>query len=120
MGPWYLEGYLGVWLFTDNTEFYGGAHREQDPIGTFQAHVSYTMRPRLWLAFDATYYSGGRTDVDGVRKEDLQANSRVGLTLSVPAGGRQSLKFNWSKGATTRIGGDFMTFGMAWQCTWFD
>ncbi len=117
---WYLEGYAGVWLFTDNDDFFGGQRREQDPIASFQGHVSYAFRPRLWLALDATYYTGGRTTVDGTRNADLQANSRVGLTLSVPIGARQSMKVTWSDGASTRLGTDFTTIGIAWQYVWFD
>ena len=74
----------------------------------------------MWLAFDATYYTGGRTTVDDTRNADLQSNSRVGLTLSVPTTSRQSLKFTWTNGATTRIGADFITYGIAWQYAWFD
>lgn len=120
LGNWYLEAYAGVWLFTDNDDFYGGQHREQDPITSLQAHVSYTFRPRLWLAADSTWYRGGDTKVDGVHKADLQENTRIGLTLSVPIASRQSLKFTWSDGTSTRIGGDFTTYGIAWQYTWFD
>jgi len=86
LGPWYLELYGGVWFFTDNTDFYGGAVREQDPIGAFQAHLGYTFRPRLWLAGDATFYTGGRTTLSGTAKADVQSNSRVGLTLTCPLG----------------------------------
>ena len=78
------------------------------------------MRPRLWTAFDATWYSGGTTSVDGVEKGDLKRNSRIGATLSVPLPRRQSLKVAASTGATTRIGADFKTIGVAWQLTWFD
>jgi hypothetical protein len=119
-GPWYLESYLGVWLFADNTEYFGTGRREQDPIGTLQAHISYTIRPRLWLAFDATYYTGGRTAVNEIPNADRQSNSRIGLTLSVPLGQGQSVKFSWSKGLITRIGGNFTTLGLAWQTMWFD
>jgi hypothetical protein len=115
---WYFEGYLGVWLFTDNDDFFGGSRREQDPITTLQTHIVYTLQPRLWLAFDANFYRGGRTTVNGARKADLQSNSRVGLTASVPIGANQSLKLTWTDGATTRIGSDFTTLGVAWQYTW--
>jgi hypothetical protein len=118
VGGWYLEGYAGVWLFTDNDAFFGGVRKEQDPIGTVQLHASYTFRPRLWFAVDSTWYTGGRSTVDGVKNDDRQSNSRVGLTLSVPLGARQSLKFSWSEGATTRVGGDFNTIGVAWQHAW--
>jgi hypothetical protein len=116
---WVLEISAGVWLFTDNPDFYGGAIREQDPLGSFQTHLGYTFRPRLWLAADATFYTGGRTTVGGVAKADLQQNSRVGLTLALPVGRRQSVKLSWSTGAATRIGGDFNTVALAWQYLWF-
>jgi hypothetical protein len=116
---WTLEAYGGMWLFTDNDEFYPGqATRTQDPVVALQLHASYTLRPRLWVAVDGTWYSGGTSSVNGVKKGDLQRNSRVGGTVSVPLGRQQSLKFSTSTGATTRIGADFRTIAVAWQMTW--
>lgn len=115
VGRWYLEAAAGVWLFEDNDEFFGGKRREQDPLASVQAHVSYTFRPRLWLSLDATFYDGGETTVDGVAKDDRQSNSRFGATLAVPVTRRQSLKLYWNDGASTRIGSDFTTWGVAWQ-----
>jgi hypothetical protein len=118
-GRWYLELYGGVWVFTDNGNFFGGSVREQEPIGTFQAHVSYTFKPRLWLAGDATFYTGGCTTVDGLAKADLQRNSRLGVTLALPVGRRSALKVAWATGFTTRIGADFDSLGVAFQTVWF-
>jgi len=116
---WTLDGYVGVAFFTANAEFYPGLSRlEQDPVTAVQGHASYAIRPRLWAAFDATWYSGGTTSVDGVSKANLQRNSRVGATLSLPLASRQSLKIAYSTGATTRIGGDFDTIAFAWQMMW--
>lgn len=116
---WTIDGYAGVWLATANDEFYpGDARRTQRPIVALQAHVSYTARPGLWVAADGTWYSGGRTAVDGVEKRDLQRNSRLGATLSLPIARRQSLKVNGSVGATTRAGSDFRTIAVAWQMSW--
>lgn len=121
IGRWTIEGYAGVWLFTTNDEFYAGASiRTQQPIAALQAHASYTVRPRLWAAADATWYSGGTTSVNGVSKGDLQRNSRIGASLSLPFTRQQSLKFAASMGATTRIGADFRTVAVAWQFAWFD
>ena len=116
---WTLDGYAGIWMATANDEFYPGAsHRTQRPIVALQAHVSYTARPRLWIAADGTWYSGGRTTVDGIEKGDLLRNSRLGATLSLPIGRQQSLKVNGSVGATTRVGSDFRTIAVAWQISW--
>ena len=117
---WMFDLFAGVWLFTDNPDFFGGVHREQDPMPTLQGHVSYTFRPSLWLALDSTYYFGGETSANGVPAGDRKENSRVGLTLSLPAGKKQSLKFNYSRGATARLGSNFTTFGIGWQYTWLD
>ena len=82
--------------------------------------MSYTFRPRLWMALNTTYYTGGRTTVNGSINADRQSNSRAGLTLSMPTGKDYSLKFSWSRGATTRIGSSFTSYGVALQYAWLD
>jgi hypothetical protein len=120
LGKWTIDGYAGVWLFTENDEYFTGASiRTQDPVVALQVHASYTLKPQLWLAVDGTWYSGGTTTVDGVDKANQQRNSRVGATLSLPLTRRQSLKVAGSAGATTRIGADFETVAIAWQLSWF-
>jgi hypothetical protein len=118
-GRWFVELYGGVWLFADNTDFFGGSRKAQDPLVALQAHLSYNFRPRLWLAGDATFYTGGTTTVDGVRKADLQRNSRLGLTLAVPVKRRGAVRVSWSRGVVTRIGGDFTTLAVGYQFLWF-
>jgi hypothetical protein len=118
LGKWTLELYGGVWLFTDNQDFYGGKTREQDPLGSAQVHVLYTFRPRLWIAVDGNFYSGGTTTVDGRRNLDLQKNSRIGATFSFPLGARQSVKVAFSRGAYTTIGADFTAIVAGCQYIW--
>ncbi len=119
IGDWIFEFYAGVWLFTDNDNYFGGQVRRQDPLVTFQTHIVYNVHPRLWAAFDFTYYTGGSTTVNGVRKDDRQDNTRVGVTLSIPMTHSQSLKLTWAHGVSTRIGSNFDTLGVAWQLLWF-
>jgi hypothetical protein len=118
-GHWYVEVYAGVWFFGDNTNFNGGQLREQAPMGAFQAHLSYIFNPRLWLAADYTYYTGGRTTVGENVTFDLFANSRLGLTAAVPLARRAALRFAWSTGMTTRVGSDFDTLSVGLQVVWF-
>jgi len=118
-GRWWVELYAGGWFFTDNNDFFGGSHRHQNPLATFQTHVSYVFRSRLWLAADATFYTGGRTTVDGVEKADFQRNTRLGLTLSLPVKRRSGVKVSWARGVVTRVGGDFTSLAVAYQFLWF-
>jgi len=120
IGKWMLEAYAGAWWFEDNDNFYGGQLREQDPLASMQVHVSYTFKPRLWVALNTTYYEGGQTTLNGDSKADRQSNSRAGITVSMPVGKKYSLKVNWSRGATTRIGSSFTNYGVALQYAWFD
>jgi Putative MetA-pathway of phenol degradation len=115
---WMFEAYGGAWLFTDNTDFYGGHVRSQRPIGSLQFHVRYTVRPGLWLSFNSNFYSGGRTSVDGKLNLDLQKNSRVGGTISWPLTRRDVLKAAVSRGAYTTIGADFTSLSVAYQHVW--
>jgi len=115
---WMFEVYGGAWLFTDNTDFYGGHVRAQRPIGSLQFHVRYTWRPGLWLSFNSNFYSGGRTSVDGRLNFDLQKNSRVGGTLAWPLSRRDVIKAAVSRGAYTTIGADFTSLSVAYQHVW--
>ena len=118
---WTFDAYAGVWIFSENHEYYTGSSiRAQAPIVAIQGHTSYTLKPRLWVAFNATWYFGGTTTIDGVLKNDHQSNSRVGATASFPLTRNQSVKAVYARGATTRIGADFTTINAGWQFSWLD
>ncbi|HKQ98702.1 MAG TPA: transporter [Candidatus Polarisedimenticolia bacterium] len=118
---WFLDAYAGVVFFTDNDEFFpGDTTRRQDPLGTIQAHASYTFRTRAWLAFDATWYGGGDSTVDDGEPAGRQNSSRFGGTASFPIARGQSLKLAASTGAWVQTGSDFTTGTLTWQFTWFD
>jgi len=122
--PWrkfYFDLYAGAWFFTENDSFFpGNAVRRQAPLTSLQAHVSYSLRPKLWLAFDGTWYRGGDTTVNGGPPQGRQNNSRLGVTGSLPLGKQQSLKIAYSNGITARAGTKFSTVSVAWQFLWFD
>ncbi len=117
-GRWTLEGAVGVWLFTDNTDFSNGGTRSQDPLGSAQVHAIYTIKPRMWVSFDANYYTGGEVSINGGAKSGLQKNSRMGVSFALPVTAQHSLKFSFSRGAVTNIGADFDSIGVAWQYVW--
>jgi hypothetical protein len=119
-GPWDIDAYAGIWLFTSNSNFYpGDLRRTQDPMVALQGHVSYTFKPRLWLAFDATWYSGGAASVEDGEPTGAVSNSRLGATLSLPIMRQQSLKLSYSAGVAVRTGTDFRTLAVGWQWLWF-
>ena len=119
LGRWTFEAMGGAWLFTPNNNFLGNSRRAQKPMASFQGAVIYTLRPRMWLSGNATFYSGGSTILNDTANADRQRNARIGVTFSFPLNQRQSLKVVWAKGVTTRIGGNLNTIAVAWQYAWF-
>lgn len=119
LGPWFLEAYTGVWLFTNNNEFLETSTLKQKPIFSFQMHVNYVFQSGIWIAVDGLYVNGGRTSVDGIFKNDLQKNWRIGGAFSVPFGQQHSIKALFHTGVATRIGADFNIITIAYQFMWF-
>lgn len=117
---WLIDVYAGLWLFTTNPEFYpGDIEKKQDPMGAFQAHVSYNIKARLWVALNTTYYAGGTTVIDGTYNDDRQSNTRVGLTSVMPIGKKGAIKLSVSTGAVVRVGQDFTNVSIGYQTSWF-
>jgi hypothetical protein len=118
LGPLTLELTTGVTFYTNNHDFLGDKTREQAPIYSVQGHVSYSVGSGIWVAVDGTYYTGGRTTVDGVEGDDLQKNSRLGVTVALPVNRYTSIKLYGSTGVSTRTGGNFNTGGIVLQYRW--
>jgi len=119
IGRWTFEVMGGAWLFSANNSFLGTSRREQKSMTSIQGGVIYTLRPRMWLSGNTTFYSGGSTVINGTANNDRQKNARVGATFSYPLNQHQSVKIAWAKGVTTRIGGNLNTVLVSWQYAWF-
>ncbi len=118
---WLVDVYAAVWLFTANGSFYPStATRSQAPIGALQAHVSYSLSPKAWAAFDATWYAGGQASVNGTPQGARESNSRIGATLNFPVGSRHAIKVAWSSGLVVRSGTNFNTVSVGWQTGWLN
>lgn len=118
LGRWSLEGSAGAWFFAPNDEFFGGSRKTQDPLAIIQGHVIYNFAPRLWVGMGLTGYAGGQSEVDGQALDDRQENTRAGVAMSWPIGRQHSLRGSWSTGTSTRAGGEFDYFSLAWTYLW--
>ncbi len=125
-GHWVLDGYMGVWFFTRNPEFFshnaffpGTNSQSQSPIGALEGHLSYDFKPRLWVSLDGNFWFGGTTSLNGVQNPlTRQMNSRIGGTVAIPITRHQALKFSYSNGSYIRFGGNYQNVSTAWQYSW--
>jgi hypothetical protein len=114
-GPLTLELSVGVFFFSKNDDYFGGKTLEEDPLYSTQLHLTYNFGRGVWAALSGTYDYGGRSTIDGVRSDDLENNSRVGLTLALPLNRNNSIKLYASTGLQNTAGIDYTLFGIIWQ-----
>jgi hypothetical protein len=116
-GPVILELIPAITFFTDNDDFLDGKTLEQAPIYSVQGHLIYEFARAFWASFNATYYTGGRTTIDGEKGEQPE-NVRLGLTTALSMSRRQSIKLYGSTGVYSRTDSNFWAVGIAWQYRW--
>jgi len=119
-GKWSFDAAFAARLFSDNDNFKGDVTLEQDPLYQAQLHLIYDLPKGRWLSLNGNYFWGGETQKDGVRADDRQENSRLGITFAWPLTTQHSLKFYASRGIVTNIGNDSDTLGILWQYRWGD
>jgi hypothetical protein len=115
LGKWVLEADVGAWLYTENKDFFGGSVSAQSPLYSAQAHVVRDMPWRTWVAFDTTYFTGGKTRINDGEEKNSFGNLRMGVTWSIPIGARQNIKISYFAGTVTRLGSDIRSFGIAYN-----
>ena len=125
-GHWVVDAYAAAWFFTTNQEFFsynqyfpGLQTQSESPVVAFEGHLSYDFKPRLWISFDANFWHGGETSLNGVSNPITdQRSSRIGVTAAIPITKHQSLKVSYNNGAYINYGGNYQNVSVAWQYSW--
>ena len=74
------------------TDFYNGKKLEQDPLYSIHGHLIYTFRPAFWASASAGYNYGGKSTVDGTKKDDFKQNLAWALAFGFPVSRHFGLK----------------------------
>ncbi len=115
-GPWSYEVTGSVFFNMDNTNFYGGVTRKQDPIYAIQTHVVRTLPKAWWVAGGLGYNRGGESEIDGVPKYDRHSNLLYSISAGTSLTPNQGIKFGFLRGETfTEIGSDHLSFFASWN-----
>ena len=91
-GKWSTEATGIVALHSDNTDFYNGKKLEQDPLYSIHGHLIYTFRPGVWASASSGYNYGGKSTVDGTKKDDLKQNLAWAVAFGFPVSRQLGLK----------------------------
>jgi hypothetical protein len=117
-----VDAYGGAWFYTRNSASYSvpvPKPQTQAPIGSFEGHLSYDVKPKLWFSLDGNFWFGGVTSLNGIQNlKTRQTSSRVGVTGSYRLSKHQTLKVSYSNGIYLLFGGNYQNVSVAWQYSW--
>lgn len=121
-GKWLLDGYAGVWFYTNNPDFFDlpvPRQQSEGPIGSFEGHLSYDFKPGTWVSLDGNFWFGGLTSIGGIQNlATKQTASRLGATASLGIAKHQSVKISYSGGTYLRFGSNYQNLQVGWQYSW--
>lgn len=106
-------------FYTDNKEFFDGAKtvkKSQAPLFGLETHLSYNITQKWFVSLDYFYFSGGETEIDGIRKADKQDNHAMGVSMFWKVGGNQQLMIEYLNNIVVENGAKAQTLGMRWAC----
>jgi len=118
IGSWTLELMPSITFYTVNSDFNYGQSLSQAPQYEAQAHIIYSFASGVWLALNGNYFVGNRTTLNGILNNNLQSNTRAGITLALPVDPHNSIKLYASAGTASLTGSNFNAVGIAWQYRW--
>ena len=115
---WIIETYVGIWMFTKNTNFLNGNELSQKPLYTFKVHIIKELPKRMWLALNTGYGIGGQTELNGVPRDTEILTARVGVIYALPFAKKHTLKFTYNSGIRFKKGPDFNAISLNYQYRW--
>jgi len=89
---WSFEATGTARFYTDNTSFFGGNVREQDPSYIVDGSVEYNFQSGLWISAGAGLITGGQSTVNGIEKDDRRGSVGWSVRAGFPV--TRSLSFN--------------------------
>jgi hypothetical protein len=122
IGHWLIDGYAGGWFYTTNHQSFAlptPQPQTEQPIGSFEGHLSRDFGNGTWFSVDGNYWWGGVTSLGGITNLSTeQRGSRIGGTAAWRFAKHQSLKVSYSNGTYVQFGGNYQTVSVAWQYSW--
>ena len=118
INKWIVETYISTWIFTRNSDFYGGNELKQDNLYTIKFHAIRSLRRGMWVAFNTGYALGGITYINEEEKDSRISTFRLGFTYSIPLGMYHSLRFTGISAVRLEKGGDFDGLFVSYVYRW--
>jgi hypothetical protein len=92
---------------------------KQDPLYIIHGHIIYTFRPGVWAGASGGYDYGGRSTVNGIRKDDLKQDLAWAFSFDFPVSRQLGGKISYVGTRTQEYTGlDSDTFAVGLSAFW--
>lgn len=111
-----------VSFYTENGDYFqpdGHGKLQQEPLGTLEAHYSYSFNRALWAAVDLVYSNGGQTKINGVKQGNAQDTLKLGVSGSFNFTPTDAVAVSFLKTVSTPAGAaDVKVFSINYNHAW--
>ena len=113
---WTFELTGSFFWYSDNDNFWGGSHLENELLYALQGHLIDNFRPGVWASFSTAYGTGAIATVDDDEKPTTKVENWLNaLSFGVPINRQQGLKFTWIRYDTQNsTGANLDSYTVAW------
>ena len=114
-----FEAFGSVWLFSTNSESFGGNVVAQDPMWVLQGHAVYIFGNRgAWAGVSIGHTGAGQTIVNGTPRHDEGRAIRLGASAGIPITRSSGVRIVFTSGVSARFGNDFDTIAVVLSHRW--
>lgn len=111
-----------VSFYTENGEYFqpdGHGKLQQAPLGTLEAHYSYSFNRALWAAVDMVYSNGGQTRINGIKQDNAQNTLKLGVSGSFNFTPTDAVAASFLKTVSTPAGAaNVKVFSISYNHAW--
>ena len=118
-GDWFYEGYVGLWLFTGNDDFWGGNTLEQKPLYAIKGHLIHTFSTGMWIDLGVAYGTGGRSYVNDLPSDTYLSTFLFGADFALPIDQQHFLKLTLLTSARLERGADINAISLGYRYLWW-
>lgn len=113
---WSYEFTGSAVFYGDNTDFFGGKKKKQDPTIAFQTHLIKQFKPGYWASISASYGLGGQSVVNRQPNSDNRQDLQGAISFGAPLSKYQGMKLAYVRSETLRsIGSNLNVLILGWS-----
>jgi hypothetical protein len=116
---WTFELTAMAWIYSDNSNFFGGNRLAQDPFYSLDGTIIYTFKSGLWASASGGVGVGGRTAVNGRANSDRKADGSWAASVGVPLNRALGIRINYGNAHRWRfVGNQSRTLSLGLSASW--